>query len=165
MWTQLLYIHLPHALKPHLVNGKWHRSFLSGRYRNLLKRSFRENGVPWIYGPAVAKQNPRHKMPKGHKHVHERPLRLAKIKKAIEQNAEVEVKIRQEKMNNRRLSGFDKILKQSFPSFMHVRKDAGAASPAAEGSGESEISGSLGLARKGPKYAEKRKEAEKAKSL
>ncbi len=160
MWTKLLYISIPQAIKPQFVNGKWHRSLLSGRYKNLLKRTFKMHGLPWIYD-TEAKRNPRHKMPKGHSYVHEKPIRLAKIKKALENNAELELKLRQEKLNNKRLSGLDKVIKHALPSFMSSKREANIEA----NDGETEMVNSLGLSRKGPKYTERKKEEEKAKSL
>mmetsp|Transcript_10147 Transcript_10147/g.8681 ORF Transcript_10147/g.8681 Transcript_10147/m.8681 type:complete len:88 (-) Transcript_10147:286-549(-) len=85
MWTRLMWIDLPNALKSQKVNGKWHSPILSGRYRHLLRRQFKVAGVPWIYENKVQKKNPRHKKPKGKIWMLEKPIRLAKIKKALEE--------------------------------------------------------------------------------
>ncbi len=118
MWTRLLYMPLPQAFKPNLVNGRWHRPLISARYRNMLKYHFRANAVPWTYENKEAKVNPRHKAPKGHKFERERPIKLAKIKKALENQPEQILKYRQEAINNRKLTGIDYAIKMAVPSFL-----------------------------------------------
>jgi len=119
------------------------------------------HGLPWIYETKEPKRNPRHKAPKGNSFVHEKPLRLAKIKKALENNAELELKLRQERLNGRKLGGLDKLIKQAVPSFMTAKREVNIETA----DSETEIVSSLGLSRKGPKYAERKREEERAKSL
>jgi len=118
MWTRLLYMPLPQAFRPALVNGKWHRPTIGARYRNMLKYHFKANAVPWTFDHKERGINPRHKEPKGHKFERERPIKLAKIKKALENQPEMVLKYRQDAINNRKLTGIDHAIKMTTPSFL-----------------------------------------------
>jgi len=65
-------------------------------------------------------------------------------------------------MNKRNVGGFDLLIKQAFQSFLQSQKHEISAEA---GGDEQDFSNQMGLHRKGPKYAERKKEVEKAKSL
>lgn len=120
MWTRLLYLKsIPEGIKPFLDKGKWHRPIIGGRYHHYLRKQFLLNNVPWIYDKEVdSSKNPRNKKPKGHKSEKNKIIRLEKIKKALESNVENELKYRQEKLNNRKLGGMDRLMQLNLPTWI-----------------------------------------------
>lgn len=122
VWTKLLHTNIASAIKPSVVDGKWYRPVISARYKATLKKEFRLAGVPWIYeSNALSLNNPRDKKPKGHKHEFRKPIHLAKVKKSLEDAEEAMEKYRKERLNGRRLSGMDLLIKNTVPSFMNAR--------------------------------------------
>jgi len=98
--------------------------------------------------------NPRHKKPKGKKFEFERPIRLAKIKKALESNAEAELKLRQERLNKRKLAGIDFMFQKGLPSFMKLDKKQAAQQDEAKATETREFEALYGDERsKKPKYS------------
>ena len=76
MWTKLAYVSLPAAFKAQKISGAFQRAHISLRYKNVLKKEFLKNGVPWLFEPVKVDINPRHKTPKGHKRSQEKIVRL-----------------------------------------------------------------------------------------
>eukprot|EP01017_Pseudomicrothorax_dubius_P016006 TRINITY_DN1822_c0_g1_i3.p2 TRINITY_DN1822_c0_g1~~TRINITY_DN1822_c0_g1_i3.p2 ORF type:complete len:171 (-),score=51.35 TRINITY_DN1822_c0_g1_i3:462-974(-) len=164
MWTRLLYLNLPQAMKPQRIGHGWRRAELGGRYRALLRKTFRLNGVPWIYEPVRnPEMNPYNRKPKGKKFLHSRPTRLAKIKKALADSAMTEQKLRQEKMNNRKLSGLDLLIKQVAPDLLTSHKKEGfvTAEEQRKRKEEAELKDLLDITEKTNKYAELKKKKSK----
>jgi hypothetical protein len=65
VWTRLLYTTLPKAFERTRINPTTVTAPISRRYKALLRKTFRLNGVPWLYDIDVEpKMNPRHKTPK-----------------------------------------------------------------------------------------------------
>lgn len=163
VWTKLLHVDLPRAIKPQFVEGKWHRSIISSRYKNLLRREFQIAGCPWIYENKEAKKNPRHKLPKGKKWMLDRPMRLAKIKKAMEEADDKLTEYRQNRLNNRKFAVLDKVVHEVMPSVINMKRSHRSED------GESESVGhdlkTYVAGRKGPKYSERNPEKEKAISF
>lgn len=120
MWTKLLYVDVSKAIKPSFVQGVWRRPEISSRYKASLKKHFQLAGLPWIYESNIpTTKNPRHKKPKGHKHEMKKPIHLAKVKKALAESEEAMDKWRKERLNGRKLTGFDRMVKLTTPSFIN----------------------------------------------
>ena len=119
MWTKLLHVNIGKAIKPQIVDGARHRAVISARYKAMLKKQYRIAGVPWIYESNVSTAvNPRHKKPKGHKHEFKMPIHLAKVKQALESSEEAMEKYRKERLQGRRLTGLNRLIKNTIPPYL-----------------------------------------------
>ena len=120
VWTKLLYVDIGKAIRPNMVEGVWRRPEVSARYKATLKKHFQLEGLPWLYESNIrTTTNPRHKKPKGHKHEFKKPIHLAKVKKSLEESQEALDKFRRDRQNGRKLTGFDKIIQLTVPSFIN----------------------------------------------
>ncbi|KAM3140303.1 hypothetical protein pb186bvf_007659 [Paramecium bursaria] len=123
MWLRLAYLQLPRAFNRQIVNGRHLKQDISGRYKALLRKQFYIHGVPWIYdAPKTDDKNPRHKKPKGHKNAIIKQERVEKIRKNIQDARAEEHKYRQERLNGRPLSGMDRIIQKSLPSWLSSKE-------------------------------------------
>jgi len=123
MWTRLLYQStLKEAFVPNKIKGKWLRPMISSRYQAMLKKEFIMANVPWPI-EKLEKSNPRNKKPKGHKTEQLKIIKLEKIKKALSTNDDAMLKYRQERLNNRRLTGLDNVGSQVIPAWMKFDRE------------------------------------------
>lgn len=123
VWTRLLYTTLPKAFERTRIPGtNTFRSQISGRYRAVLRKTFRLNGVPWIYDADLpVANNPRDRKPKLPRSERDRPLQLAKIEKNLEDIEAKKQAFRKQRLDGRALAGWDKFVNQVLPSL--IKKD------------------------------------------
>ncbi|KRX10891.1 hypothetical protein PPERSA_12173 [Pseudocohnilembus persalinus] len=125
MWTKLLWMEFPKALKPTKFGTQRASAMISKRYQAVLKKQFRINDIPWIFQPhkSIYENNPRNRKPKGTKLERNRPLRIAKIQKNLELNEQAELDYRLNRLNNKKLTGLDLYIQKAIPSFLSNRAD------------------------------------------
>lgn len=123
VWTKLLYTTLPKAFERTRINPSTITAPITARYKALLRKTYRLNGVPWLYDIDVeVKNNPRNKTPKLSKKERDRPLKLAKIEKAIEDVDAKKISFRQDRLNKKKIAGWDGFVSKVLPSL--IKKDA-----------------------------------------
>lgn len=124
VWTRLLYTQIPKAFQRTRVPGtNQFRAEISNRYHALLRKTFRLNGVPWIYDEQTEKpNNPRDKKPKLPRRERDRPMQLAKIEKNLEEIEAKKLAFRKQRLDSKPLAGFDKFVNQVLPSL--IKKDS-----------------------------------------
>ena len=115
VWTKLIHCNLKEAIKPQYVDKVWRKPVISGRYKAMIKKEFRIAGIPWTFEKIPQRLNPRERAPKAKKQLKLRPIRLAQIKKAIEENELKELFYRQERLDNKDYKGLDLALETLIP--------------------------------------------------
>lgn len=114
MWLKLLKSEsIGELLKPQLVNGRWRAPAINGRKKAELRSYFAKTGVPWIYEPETAEvdmNSPYNRKPKGNYVERNFEVRLASIRKALSTQEDRFTKYRTDKMVNRTLKGYDRVI-------------------------------------------------------
>jgi len=114
MWIKLLQnnANIGEMIKPQYVNGTWRKPMISGRNKKDLKRYFESAGVPWLYGsrPETHVTSCYNRKPKGTSRINSYETRIAMIRKNLALQDEKSLKLRQDRLNNKPLSGNEQVL-------------------------------------------------------
>ncbi len=114
MWLKLLRSEsIGDLLKPQFVNGRWRQPSINGRHRADLRTYFQKAGVPWIYDqetPEVDHNSPYNRKPKGNYVERNFEVRIANVRKALSMQEERYAKYRTDRMLNKPLKGYDRIV-------------------------------------------------------
>jgi hypothetical protein len=112
MWIKLLQKQsIKDLIKPQLVNGKWRKPEIQAKQRAELRQYFEKAGVPWIYEketPEVHETSTYNRKPKAHKMEMDFEVRIANIRKALSTQDDRVAKLRQERINNKPWTDYDK---------------------------------------------------------
>ena len=130
VWSRLFKIKsIEEAMRPTLVDNYWRKAQLGGRNLAMIRKIFSYSKLPFIYDKRYVnkinnKISPYHKFPKSYsKHENYVLSRMSRMKIALANSKEREIKVRQDNLNKRKLGGFDKVMKDLMPMFIKPQKD------------------------------------------
>ena len=156
MWLKLLQKNsIQELIKPQFVNGRWRGAIINGREKAELRTYFQKAGVPWIYEketPEVHESSTYNRKPKGHFIERNYEVRLANIRKALSTQDDRLEKLRQDKINNKPWSGYDRLIAGTMKGLAQSGAEAkkGGKSGAAQRAAEAAENKELGI-KSGPK--------------
>lgn len=138
VWTKLLHVQLPQAISSSVVKGRYIKPMFSNRWKNVLRKEFTIQGVPWTYEPVKEDTvNPRDKTPKRPKWIRNKALRLSELKSLIEKNDQIVAEYRREHLNNRKYKGVARFIKEFTPSWLsYMRAAANSKGPSSKSSAD-----------------------------
>ena len=127
MWTQLFYL----GFKKAVVRGQKHfgkyrvSPQLNGRYRQLLAKEFKREGLPAFWAESRHHLSSKNKKPREKRRkTLNRNDRIAKITRLMEKADEEILKYRQESINKRRYKGLPLLIQTVAPEWIIASKDS-----------------------------------------